>query len=58
MIDQNNLTPGLLLSEIERIITKPGIARNMSEAAHTFSRADAAKTIANALLDIGLSHEV
>lgn len=58
VIDQNNLTAGVLLSEIERILTKPDIARTMSEAARSFSRADAAKTIANALLDIGLSHEV
>lgn len=57
VIDQNNLTAGVLLSEIERILTKPDIARTMSEAARSFSRADAAKTIANALLDIGLSHE-
>jgi UDP-N-acetylglucosamine--N-acetylmuramyl-(pentapeptide) pyrophosphoryl-undecaprenol N-acetylglucosamine transferase len=57
VIDQNNLTAGVLLSEIDRILSKSEIARAMSEAARSFSRADAAKTIANALLDIGLSHE-
>jgi len=57
VIEQNNLTPGLLISEIGRILEKPEISRAMSEKARTFARVDASKTIANALLDIALSHE-
>ncbi|MBC7836846.1 UDP-N-acetylglucosamine--N-acetylmuramyl-(pentapeptide) pyrophosphoryl-undecaprenol N-acetylglucosamine transferase [Acetobacteraceae bacterium] len=57
VIEQNNLTPGVLISEIERIITKPEISRAMSEAARGFARVDSAKLIANAVMDIALSHE-
>jgi UDP-N-acetylglucosamine--N-acetylmuramyl-(pentapeptide) pyrophosphoryl-undecaprenol N-acetylglucosamine transferase len=57
VIDQNNLTPGLLLSEIDRILTSDEQKHKMSTAARGFARPDAAKAIANALLDIGLSHE-
>lgn len=57
VIEQNNLTPGLLVAEIDRILGKPELVRSMSEAARRFGRPDAAKTIADALIDIGLSHE-
>lgn len=57
VIEQNNLTPRLLLSEIDRILTNEQLKNKMSEAARGFGRADASKTIANALLDIALSHE-
>ncbi|MDB5225404.1 MAG: UDP-N-acetylglucosamine--N-acetylmuramyl-(pentapeptide) pyrophosphoryl-UDP N-acetylglucosamine [Candidatus Adlerbacteria bacterium] len=57
VIEQNNLTPGLLISEIERILSSEQIKHAMQNAARGFSRPDAAKLIANALLDIGLSHE-
>ena len=57
VIDQNNLTPGLLISEIHRILQHPELMRTMQTAARGFSRADAGKAIANALLDIALSHE-
>lgn len=57
VIEQNNLTPGLLLSEIHRILGNEEIKHKMQNAARAFSRPDAGKLIANALLDIGLSHE-
>jgi UDP-N-acetylglucosamine--N-acetylmuramyl-(pentapeptide) pyrophosphoryl-undecaprenol N-acetylglucosamine transferase len=57
VIEQNNLTPGLLVEEVSRILGKPELVHSMSEAARKFGRPDAAKTIANALLDISLSHE-
>lgn len=57
VIEQNNLTPHLLVSEVERILDNPEIAHTMGNAARAFSRADAAQVIANALIDIGLSHE-
>jgi len=57
VVEQNNLTAGLLLSEIERIVTNDEQKHKMSAAARAFARPDAAKAIANALLDIGLSHE-
>lgn len=57
VIEQNNLTSGLLLSEIDRILSNEEQKNKMSAAARAFARPDAAKAIANALLDIGLSHE-
>jgi UDP-N-acetylglucosamine--N-acetylmuramyl-(pentapeptide) pyrophosphoryl-undecaprenol N-acetylglucosamine transferase len=57
VIEQQNLTPGLLQSEIKRILDNQELTRTMQNAARGFARADAAKTIANALIDIALSHE-
>lgn len=57
VVEQENLTPGLLISEIDRILGNPELARAMGEKARVFARPDAAKIIANALLDIALSHE-
>lgn len=57
VIEQNNLTPGVLISEIDRILGKEELTRSMSEAARRFARVDSAKLIANAIMDIALSHE-
>jgi UDP-N-acetylglucosamine--N-acetylmuramyl-(pentapeptide) pyrophosphoryl-undecaprenol N-acetylglucosamine transferase len=57
VIEQNNLTPGLLTSEVDRILGNPELSRSMGEKARTFARPDAAKLIANAILNIALSHE-
>ncbi len=57
VIEQNNLSPGVLISEIERILTHEPMRHAMQNAARAFARPDAARLIASALLDIGLSHE-
>ncbi len=57
VIEQSNLTPGLLVAEIDRIMQHEPIKRAMGNAARAFSRVDAASLIASALLDIALSHE-
>lgn len=57
VIEQNNLTPGLLVSEITRILSNEELTRSMGEKARAFARVDAAKLIAQVLLDIGISHE-
>lgn len=57
VIEQNNLTPGLLASEIHRILDDEKQKHAMSNAARNFARVDAAKVIGNALLDVALSHE-
>jgi UDP-N-acetylglucosamine--N-acetylmuramyl-(pentapeptide) pyrophosphoryl-undecaprenol N-acetylglucosamine transferase len=57
VIEQNNLTHNLLISEINRILDNKELSHKMSEAARGFGRADAARTVADALLNIALSHE-
>ncbi len=57
VVEQNNLTPRLLVSEVDRILADQKLVHKMKEAARAFGRPDAAKIIANALLDITLSHE-
>lgn len=57
VIEQNNFKPGVLLSEISRILEHDSISRSMSVAARAFARVDASHTIAEALLSIALSHE-
>ncbi len=57
VVEQSNLTPGLLVSEINRILSHPETTRTMQNAAKGFARPDAAKAIANVILDIALSHE-
>lgn len=58
VIEQNNLTPGLLVSEVDRIMSDDHLKMKMGNAARSFSRPDSAKLIADAILDIALSHEV
>lgn len=57
VIEQNNLTPGVLISEINRILGNERVRHTMSNAGKQFARADAATLIAEAILAIGLSHE-
>jgi UDP-N-acetylglucosamine--N-acetylmuramyl-(pentapeptide) pyrophosphoryl-undecaprenol N-acetylglucosamine transferase len=57
VIEQQNLTPGLLHSEIRRILGSEPLKHAMQNAARAFSRPDAAKVIAEQLADIALSHE-
>lgn len=57
VIEQGNLTPHLLVSEITRILSNTQLHTSMSTAARGFARADAAGLVADALLNIGLSHE-
>ena len=57
VVQQNNLTPHLLSSEIKRIFNNPEEMKKMSEAAKSFARPDAARTIAEELINIGIEHE-
>ena len=58
VIEEVNLTPHILLSEIDRLIGSPEKLNSMKEATKTFARPDASELIALKLLEIGLSHEV
>jgi UDP-N-acetylglucosamine--N-acetylmuramyl-(pentapeptide) pyrophosphoryl-undecaprenol N-acetylglucosamine transferase len=57
VVEQNNVTPGLLISEVDRILENKELAREMGEKARAFARPDAGKVIAMALMEIALSHE-
>jgi UDP-N-acetylglucosamine--N-acetylmuramyl-(pentapeptide) pyrophosphoryl-undecaprenol N-acetylglucosamine transferase len=56
-IEQNNLSPTVLISEIRRILDNPDLYARMKQAAQAAGSVDAAKIIAKELLSIGLSHE-
>ena len=57
VIEENNLQPEILQAEIHKVINDQKIQETMKNAAKAFARKDAAKIIAEAILDIGLSHE-
>jgi len=57
VIEERNLTPHILISEIEKLINNPEKRKNMSEKAKEFSHPDSAEKIANEILVIALKHE-
>ena len=57
VLEQQNLTPGLLGAEVDRILGNEQLRHAMMNGARSFARADAARIIAEALIDIALSHE-
>jgi len=57
VIEQKNLTPHVLIAEIDRLVQNESLRIQMSAAAAAYARPGAAGTIANALLEIGISHE-
>ncbi len=56
IIEEPNLTPHLLLAEIEKILGDPERVQKMKIASQTFSRLDAAEKIASELIKLGM-HE-
>ncbi len=56
VIEEKNLSPNLILSEIDRIMTNKDRLTAMSTAAKAFSRTDAAEKIAREILKIILAH--
>jgi UDP-N-acetylglucosamine--N-acetylmuramyl-(pentapeptide) pyrophosphoryl-undecaprenol N-acetylglucosamine transferase len=57
VIEEKNLTTNLLVSEIERIMADDAMRSAMKEHAQSFSKQNAARTIADALIAISLKHE-
>lgn len=57
VIEEKNLTKGILLAEIERILTYPTVKEKMKKSAKAFARADAAALIAGEIISIALEHE-
>jgi UDP-N-acetylglucosamine--N-acetylmuramyl-(pentapeptide) pyrophosphoryl-undecaprenol N-acetylglucosamine transferase len=57
VLEQKNLTPHLLVAEIDRIIKDAAVRARMSSAARSFARPAAARTIAEIALKTALEHE-
>lgn len=57
VIEQRNLTPHVLVAEIDRIIQDPALQERMKQAAKAYARPHAARKIATTLIEIGLQHE-
>lgn len=57
VIEQRNLTPHLLLAEIDRLMNNPQIRAQMSEAGKLYARPQAGRTIGKIILETALEHE-
>ena len=57
VLEEENLTPNLLVSETRRIISNPELGKRMGLGAAGFTDPDAALIIAREVLSIALSHE-
>lgn len=57
VLEEGNMTPHVLASEIRRIATDPQLAASMGEKGVAFGGADASRVIAEELVAIALSHE-
>lgn len=57
VIEENNLTPTVLKQEITRILDDPSISDAMRAGAAAFAKPDAARTIADAIMNTVLAHE-
>lgn len=57
VIEEENLTPHILASEIQRVLNDPGLAERMKASAAGFTDPDAARILAGEVLAIALAHE-
>lgn len=57
VIEEENLSPHLLISEIRRITDNPAVATRMHAGSEGFTDPDAARILAKEVLSIALSHE-
>ena len=58
VIEEANLSPNILLSEVNRIISSPEDQQRMRAAARAFYKPDSARLVAQEILKIALSHEI
>jgi UDP-N-acetylglucosamine--N-acetylmuramyl-(pentapeptide) pyrophosphoryl-undecaprenol N-acetylglucosamine transferase len=57
VIEEDNLTPHVLVSEIQRVLEDPALQKKMSESASSFTDPDAARILAREILSLALAHE-
>ncbi|MFZ1987679.1 MAG: UDP-N-acetylglucosamine--N-acetylmuramyl-(pentapeptide) pyrophosphoryl-undecaprenol N-acetylglucosamine transferase [Minisyncoccia bacterium] len=58
VLEESNMTPHVLASEIRRIASDPALQKSMGEKGKTFMPGDAARIIAEEIVRIALTHEV
>ncbi|MDP3763330.1 MAG: UDP-N-acetylglucosamine--N-acetylmuramyl-(pentapeptide) pyrophosphoryl-undecaprenol N-acetylglucosamine transferase [bacterium] len=58
VIEEDNLKPNILASEIERLVTNEVEREKMKTAAKAFFKPDAARLVAEEILKIALEHEI
>jgi len=57
VIEEDNLAPNILVSNVDRLMANEEARKDMSEAAKSFARPDAAEKIAKEIIHLGLKHE-
>lgn len=57
VLEQHNLTPHLLIAEIDRIMNDEALREKMSAAAKAYARPQAARTIAEMIMQTALEHQ-
>jgi UDP-N-acetylglucosamine--N-acetylmuramyl-(pentapeptide) pyrophosphoryl-undecaprenol N-acetylglucosamine transferase len=57
IIEQSNLTPSILKSEIDRLMQNPSLLEKMKAGAKSFARPDAGEVIAKEIMALALQHE-
>lgn len=57
VIEEKNLTPSILLSEINRVLSDPELEEEMRKGAKNFARPDAGRLIAEEIIKLALEHE-
>lgn len=57
VIEEENLTPSVLLSEINHFVSDDQLLEKMKEGAKSFANPNAGRTIAQAILQITIQHE-
>lgn len=58
VIEEKNLTEGIIISEIDRILSSPELKESMKQSALAFARKDSARLIAQEIVAIALEHEM
>ena len=58
VIEEANLSPEIIVNELERIVSNPSVIEKMKVGAKKFSRADSSEVIAKEVLKIALKHEI
>ncbi len=57
VLEEDNLSPNLFVSEVRRIIGDPALAKRMGDSAAGFTDPDSARILAKEVLSIALPHE-